>query len=291
MAIIDVISADRERQYVVRETDIKCVWIPGSSWRFLYRLLTPRDAPGRWKQQQTVCLQRTIACLASQAPVPPRELSTQSDPHKKSSYSMVSLKNMYLKIYTHQVVPTRLMKTDSVKLFLVQSHLVRNTHYSTFLWGFWLYLLLVHKMTRCQEQEGQFMLTFICQEGMKSALCRTLSKIFCSWGLMKELSEEIIMRNKGQRETFPQPRNPLRLRTSGHHFAVMLLLQCVPWILNICPILSAAPRTLHSVLTILSALASDRRGESNRALLSAKHTRKRTYTRAHTHTEGLLAVI
>lgn len=40
--------------------------------------------------------------------------------------------------------------------------------------------------------------------------------------------------------------------------------------LNICPILSAAPRTLHSVLTILSALASDRRGESNSALSSAK---------------------
>lgn len=42
-------------------------------------------------------------------------------------------------------------------------------------------LLIVHKMTT---------LTFICQVGMKSALCRTLSKIFCSWGLMKELSEK-----------------------------------------------------------------------------------------------------
>lgn len=33
-------------------------------------------------------------------------------------------------------------------------------------------------------------LTVICHVGMKSALCRTLSKIFCSWGLIKELSEE-----------------------------------------------------------------------------------------------------
>lgn len=30
--------------------------------------------------------------------------------------------------------------------------------------------------------------------------------------------------------------------------------------LNICPSFSAAPRTLHKVLTILSALASDRNG-------------------------------
>lgn len=34
----------------------------------------------------------------------------------------------------------------------------------------------------------------------------------------------------------------------------------LPWMLNICPSFSAAPRTLHSVLTILSALASDRNG-------------------------------
>lgn len=33
-----------------------------------------------------------------------------------------------------------------------------------------------------------WLLTFICQTGMKSALCRTLSKIFCNWGLMKLLS-------------------------------------------------------------------------------------------------------
>lgn len=34
-------------------------------------------------------------------------------------------------------------------------------------------------------------LTFICHEGMKSALCRTLSKIFCSCGLMNVLSRTI----------------------------------------------------------------------------------------------------
>lgn len=42
--------------------------------------------------------------------------------------------------------------------------------------------------------------------------------------------------------------------------------------LSICPILSAAPRTLQSVLTILSALASDSKGESSRAFMSAKQT-------------------
>lgn len=45
-----------------------------------------------------------------------------------------------------------------------------------------------------------------------------------------------------------------------------------PWMLSICPILSAAPRTLHRVLTILSALASERKGESSRAAVSAEHT-------------------
>lgn len=59
-------------------------------------------------------------------------------------------------------------------------------------------------------------------------------------------------------------------RTSEHHLAVTPSLQCVPWMLSICPILSAAPRTLHSVLTILSALASDSRGESNKAFASKK---------------------
>lgn len=38
--------------------------------------------------------------------------------------------------------------------------------------------------------------------------------------------------------------------------------------LSICPILRAAPLTLHSVFTILSALASDRNGESKRAPIS-----------------------
>lgn len=35
-------------------------------------------------------------------------------------------------------------------------------------------------------------LTSICQRGMKSALWRTLSKIRCSWGLMKLLSWETV---------------------------------------------------------------------------------------------------
>lgn len=104
-------------------------------------------------------------------------------------------------------------------------------------------------------------LTFICQLGMKSALWRTRSKIFCSWGLMKELSR------KKEKEIKIWEFLPL-----WTHFAAVLVLQRVPWILSICPILSAAPRTLHRVLTILSALASDRTGESNRAFPSGKHT-------------------
>lgn len=43
-------------------------------------------------------------------------------------------------------------------------------------------------------------LTFICQEGMKSALCRTLSKIFCSWGLMNELSRTNYKKGKVYRK-------------------------------------------------------------------------------------------
>lgn len=112
------------------------------------------------------------------------------------------------------------------------------------------FLLMVHMMTT---------LTFICQVGMKSALCRTLSKIFCSWGLMKVLSEE-----KNKILSLWRNLNTILL------FVLSLL--CVPWMLSICPIFSAAPRTLQSVLTILSALASDRRGESNRALMSAKNS-------------------
>lgn len=95
---------------------------------------------------------------------------------------------------------------------------------------------------------------------MKSALCRTLSKIFCSWGLMKELSKE----EKGEKLSKKHSQWP-------EISSVNILQQCVPWMLSICPILSAAPRTLHSVLTILSALASDRRGESSRALMSTKN--------------------
>lgn len=62
------------------------VLLPGSLWPFLYHLLKPHDAPGQWKLQQMVCLQRIKASLASLGPVPPLELSTQSDPHK-TSYS------------------------------------------------------------------------------------------------------------------------------------------------------------------------------------------------------------
>lgn len=54
------------------------------------------------------------------------------------------------------------------------------------------------------------MLTFICQVGMKSALCRTLSKILCSWGLMKELSDEKIVRSF----QISLPRNPVTVRTT-----------------------------------------------------------------------------
>lgn len=42
--------------------------------------------------------------------------------------------------------------------------------------------------------------------------------------------------------------------------------------LSIWPILSAAPRTLQSVLTILSALASDRKAESNSEFPSANRS-------------------
>lgn len=98
---------------VVKETEIECVWIPGSSWRFLYCLLTLRDAPGQWKLQQMVCLQRTIASLASLVPVPPPELSTQSDPHRRSSYSMTSFKDLTFKIYIHQAAPVNCQTNEN----------------------------------------------------------------------------------------------------------------------------------------------------------------------------------
>lgn len=62
---------------------------------------------------------------------------------------------------------------------------------------------------------------------------------------------------------------PLHKRRKGH-YAVITGVWHLPCMLSICPILSAAPRTLHSVLTILSALASDRRGESNKAFMSTR---------------------
>ena len=64
----------------------------------------------------------------------------------------------------------------------------------------------------------------ICRTGMKSADSRTRSKILCNWGLIIVLS----------------------------------------WMLNIWPNFKAAPRTLHSVLTMRSALASVRNGLESR---------------------------
>lgn len=72
------------------------------------------------------------------------------------------------------------------------------------------------------------MLTVICQAGMKSALCRTLSKIFCSWGLMKELSEEKKREVVRKKKTFTPQRSSAIARTSEHYFVVMPLLKCVP---------------------------------------------------------------
>lgn len=139
---------------------------------------------------------------------------------------------------------------------------------------------------------------------MKSALCRTLSNIFCSCGLMKLLSiEDIKMSNITEDNFLPSQNKASNLfceeqqRTENIWKTFKLLngsletgifsviiymnksrhlvskyftikLNCVPWMLSICPILRAAPLTLHSVFTILSALASDRRGESKRAPIS-----------------------
>lgn len=50
-----------------------------------------------------------------------------------------------------------------------------------------------------------------------------------------------------------------------------------PWILSICPSFRAAPRTLQSVRTILSALASERKAlESSMDFLSPTKTDKQT---------------
>lgn len=51
---------------------------------------------------------------------------------------------------------------------------------------------------------------------------------------------------------------------------------CTPWMLSICPSFSAAPLTLHKVLTMRSALASDRKGLESRTpfLLSSAQNKK-----------------
>lgn len=89
------------KKEVVREAEKKLrVRIPGSSWRFLCRLLAPRDAPGRWMLQQMVCLQRTTASLSSRAPAPPLELSISSEPNRKY---VSNLQNLLTSICTEDL--------------------------------------------------------------------------------------------------------------------------------------------------------------------------------------------
>lgn len=61
-------------------------------------------------------------------------------------------------------------------------------------------------------------LTLLCQLGMKSALWRTRSKIFCSWGLMKELSRKQKVRTCQSKDLGV----PLTVTAPGH----MLRLCC-----------------------------------------------------------------
>lgn len=77
------------RQKKTGETGTGCVCLfmssillPGSSWLFLCRLLTRRDAPDRWRRRRTVCLQRTTVCLSSRAPAPRLKLSTHTHAHR-----------------------------------------------------------------------------------------------------------------------------------------------------------------------------------------------------------------
>lgn len=140
------------------DTNADAVRLPGSSWRPPSRLLTPRDAPGRWTPRQRVGLRRTRASPSSRDRVPPPELSAQSEKMCETSKS-----SRHAAKYS--------------KPSFAQAHLFRSKHWFTL--GFSLTL------------------TFICQAGMKSALCRTRSKIFCSWGLMKALSGERTMEGWG----------------------------------------------------------------------------------------------
>lgn len=82
-------TTQTEKQRGRTDRDIEHVRVPGSSWLFLYRLSTPHDAPGRWKLQRMVCLQRTIVSLASLVPAPPLKLST--DGHKYRELHLYSL--------------------------------------------------------------------------------------------------------------------------------------------------------------------------------------------------------
>ncbi len=101
---------------------------------------------------------------------------------------------------------------------------------------------------RKQQKTAKF--TSICQTGMKSALCLTLSNILWISGLIKLLSTK-------QNECLVTLIWSLTV-------ALWLLFAAVqahePDMLSICPSLSAAPLTLHRVLTILSAFASVRNG-------------------------------
>ena len=69
----------------------------------------------------------------------------------------------------------------------------------------------------------------------------------------------------------------------------------VPWMLSIWPTLRAAPRTVHKVCTILSALASDRKGLEpgreppsgvERMIISITATKIVSITPLHTHRNG-----
>lgn len=53
--------------------------------------------------------------------------------------------------------------------------------------------------------------------------------------------------------------SPPPLSQPANFFACVCVC-CTPWMLSICPSFNAAPLTLHRVLTMRSALASDRKG-------------------------------
>ena len=153
-----------------------------------------------------------------------------------------------------------------VRFSFVQSDLVRNSHRST--------LLTLFSATRAQDK--------ICVRPRRLSSCLH-SSARQAWSLRSAGPSQrsaaaggwwrSCLKKKNMRNCQKKNQHFHRLEiTPEHHFAVKPLLRCSPWMLSICPILSAAPRTLHRVLTILSALASDSRGESNRAFASTKQT-------------------